>query len=35
MVPRGERGGRDKVGFEDQQMHTTMYKINKQQGLTV
>ena len=35
MVTRGERGGRDKVGFEDQQIHNTIYKINRQQGPTV
>ena len=35
MVTRGGRGGRDKVGFEDQQLHNTIYKINRQQGPTV
>ena len=36
MVTKGERGwGRDKLGFWNEQIHTTIYNIDKQQGLTV
>ena len=37
MVTKGEKGvgGRDKLGGWDQHMHTTMYKIDNQQGPTV
>ena len=36
MVTKGEGGvGRDKLEVWDQQMHTTIYKIDKQQGFTV
>ena len=28
MVTKGERGGRDKLGIWDYQMHTTINKIN-------
>ena len=34
MVTKGERG-RDKLGVWDQQIHTTIYKIDKQQGPTI
>ena len=34
MVTKGEKRGRDKLGVWDQQIHTTMYKIDKQQGPT-
>ena len=34
MVAKGEKGG-DKLGIWDQQIHTTIYKIDKQQGPTV
>ena len=34
MVTQGGRGGRDKLGVWDGQIQTTMYKIDKQQGLT-
>ena len=34
-VTRGEKGMRDKLGVWDQQIHTTIYKIDKQQGPTV
>ena len=32
---RGKWGGGDKLGVWDQQIHTTIYKIDKQQGPTV
>ena len=32
--PRG-KGGRDKLGVWDEQIHTTVYKTDKQQGPTV
>ena len=36
MVTKGERGWRrDKLGVWDQQIHPTIYKIDKQQGPTV
>ena len=36
MVPKRERGwDRDKLGVWDQQIQTTKYKIDKQQGPTV
>ena len=36
VVTSGEReGGRGKIGEEDQEVQTTMYKINKLQGYTV
>ena len=31
---RGKVGGRDKLGVWDQQIHTTVYKIDNQQGPT-
>ena len=31
----GQGGGVDKLGVWDQQTHTTIYKIDKQQGPTV
>ena len=34
MVTKGERGG-IKLGFWDQQIHTTAYKIDKQQVFTI
>ena len=34
-LPKGEGGGRDKLGIWDQHIHTTAYKIDKQQGLLV
>ena len=35
-LPKVEAGcGRDKLGVWDQQIHTTIYKIDKQQGPTV
>ena len=34
MVTRGERRG-DKLGVWDEHIHTTMYKIDNQQGPTV
>ena len=33
MVTKGERGGRDKLGVWDLQIHTIIYKIGKQQDL--
>ena len=33
-LPKG-KGGRDKLGVWGQQIHTTVYKIDKQQGPTV
>ena len=27
MVTKRERGGRDKLGIQDEQIHTTIYKI--------
>ena len=34
--PKGKGGGvSDKLGVQDEQIHTTIYKIDKQQGLTV
>ena len=35
MVTEGETGGRDKLGVGDQHIHTTIYKIDNQQGPTV
>ena len=36
MVTKGERwGGRDKLGVWDLHKHTTIYKIDNQQGSTV
>ena len=36
MLTKGEKeGGRDKLGVCDQQIHTTMYKIDKQQRYSV
>ena len=36
MVTKGEmEGGREKSGVWDQQIQTTMYKIDKQQGPTI
>ena len=34
-LPKGEGEGRDKLGVWDQQIQTTIYKIDKQQGPTV
>ena len=33
--PKGEVGGDDKLGVQDEQIHTTICKIGKQQGHTV
>ena len=35
MVTKGESRGRDKLGGWDEQIHTTVYKIDKHQGPTV
>ena len=35
MVTKGERWGADKLGVWDQQIQTTIYKPDKQQGPTV
>ena len=35
MVTKGEGGAGDKLGVWDEQIHTTIYKIDKQQRLTV
>ena len=35
MITKGGRGRRDKLGVWDEQIHTTIYKIDKQQGPTV
>ena len=40
IVTKGEKrevrwGGRDKLGVWDEQIHTTIYKMDKQQGPTV
>ena len=35
MVTKGERGGGDKFGIWDEQIHTTMNKIDDKQGPTV
>ena len=35
MVTKGESSGRDKLGVWDEQIHTTVYKIDEQQGPTV
>ena len=35
MVTKGERWGRDKLGIWEEHIHTTIYKIEKQQGPTV
>ena len=36
MLPKGKEGaGRDKVGSRDEHTHTTVYKIDKQQGPAV
>ena len=32
MVTKGERGRRDKLGVWDSNIHTTIYKIDNQQG---
>ena len=32
---RGKVGGKDKLGIWEQQIHTTIYKIDKQQGPTM
>ena len=34
-LPKGKGGGRDKLGVWDEQIHTTLYKVDKQQGLTI
>ena len=34
-LPKGKGGGRDKSGVWDKHIHTTIYKIDKQQGPTV
>ena len=34
-LQRGKGGGGDKLGVWDQQIHTTVYKIDKEQGPTV
>ena len=34
-LQKGKRGGRDKLGVWDQQIHTTIYKTDKKQGPTV
>ena len=34
-VSQRGKGGRDKLGVWDEQKHTTVYKIDKQQGPTV
>ena len=34
-LPKGKGGGRDKLEVWDQQIQTTIYKIDKQQGPTV
>ena len=34
-LPKGKGGDRDKLGVWDQQIQTTIYKIDKQQGPTV
>ena len=33
--PKGKRGGGGKLGVWDKQAHITIYKIDKQQGITV
>ena len=33
--PKGKRGGGGKLGVWDKQAHITLYKIDKQQGITV
>ena len=35
MVTKGGGGGRDKLGVWDKHIHTTVYKIDNQQGPTV
>ena len=35
MVTKQEKKGRDKLGIRDYQIHTTMYKTDKQQGFSV
>ena len=35
MVTKEERWGRDKFGIWDQQIQTTIYKIDEQQGPTI
>ena len=32
---RGKGGGRNTLGFQDLQIQTTIYKIDKQKGITV
>ena len=34
-LPKGKARGRDKLGVWGKQIHTTIYKIDKQQGPTV
>ena len=34
-LPQGKGGGRDKLGIQDEQKHSIMHKIDKQQGPTV
>ena len=34
-LPKGTKGRRDKLGVWDQQIQTTIYNIDKQQGLTL
>ena len=34
-LPKGKSGRRDKLEVWDLQMHTTIYKIDKQQGFTL
>ena len=36
MLPKGKEGaGRDKIGDRDEHTHTTVCKIDKQQGLAI
>ena len=35
MVTKGERGGRNKLGVWHEHIHTSIYKIDDQQGPTV
>ena len=35
MFTKGERGKKDKLGVWNEQIYTTIYKIDKQQGPTV
>ena len=34
-LPKGKGEGRDKLGVWDEQIHTTLYKTDKQQGLPI